>query len=889
MGMKSTAVKIPSDAAEGGAKQSSGPNSAPRSGKSTARSPHLAFSVRQSAQAESSSLSPAFSQIPIASPAPAAATPPSTAQPSPNLPPLPLQRKLAVGEANDPLEREADLVADQVLRMPDSSVIPSSAGAATNTLQRKCSCGGTCESCKEESKKKLQRVPTHAVPEFHEAPPIVNDVLNSPGRALDTSARSYFEGRFGRDFSRVRIHTGPQAAESASAVNAKAFTVGQHIVFGDASSDLHSDSGKHLWAHELSHVVQQGYTAASSAAKSGDSARMGTQAESATADLKLSSPPPSAQLRRAVLNEVQEDFQPGAKACLVHLHGEEKTALGVAQQLRGRRCVNLMHLNTNSRPIQFDFTVEGVKFAGSADPNRIFTAAGRAGPEAIFETHALPNQPSAKKIAAAKIRAAAEKELQQFADGKLIPSLNACRGTASDLPVLALHNNQGLNPAKFKATASTSRAPNPATGDPGNPNDFFFVTESSDFDALKGTHNVVLQQDPAHLQQDDGSLSVFLGGARYINVEKEGREHQQLSRDRQGFQSHDDVYLRDYSLAAEALDLLGVPDMPCSASTDFDRRTKSAYNRRLGQSGRLPTKLATDLPALDREALPDPPPAGCLLFKDQPALDRRADEWKVLLDRIPFEDMIKWVLGGENATPQAAMAEFSAQQKCMTSAMTSSLASKGLSLPKGDLRKSGQRSFADQKGIWSRKFAFQGAPFDRISDSARAKCSPSLGTDVQWDPKNNAHRGCWSKLSDDEKQQEILMASSAPGVSRHHTGVDFDFGQTDADLEESAWTGSGRFSDAYRWLARNGSAFGFIQPFDTRGGHGTGYISERWHWSYYPIAEAALEFVMDHEDQVEGKLHELWGDAHGAIKPEFSFIAKNWKNYLFNVEDTGIF
>jgi hypothetical protein len=780
-------------------------------------------------------------------------------------------------------------VADRVMRMPDPAAIHSTTGAVTNTLQRKCSCGGTCEICKEVSKEKLQRVSTHAVPEFHEAPPIVNDVLNSPGRALDASARSYFEPRFGCDFSRVRIHSGPQAAESASAVDAKAFTVGQHIVFGDGPFDFRSDSGKRLWAHELSHVVQQGYTTAASVRESGDSARTGSESESATANLNLSNAAPGAQLRRAVLNEVQEDFQPGAKACLVHLHGEEKTALGVAQQLRGRRCVNLMHLNTDSRPIDFDFTVDGVKFAGTADPNRIFTAAGRAGKEAIFETHALPGQPSAKKIAAAKIRAAAEKELQQFADGKLIPSLNACRGNASELPVLALHNNKGLDPAKFKPTASASRTPNPATGDPRNPNDFFFVTEPTDFDALKGTHNVVLQQDPAHLKQDDGSLSVFLAGARYINVEKEGREHQKLSRDRLGFQSHDDVYLRDYSLAAEALDLLGVPDMPCSASPDFDRRTKSMYNRRLGQSGRLPTKLTTDLPALNREALPDPPPAGCLVFKDQPALDRRADEWKVLLGRIPLEDMIKWVLGGEKATPPAAMAEFSAQQKCMVGAMTSSLASKGLSLPKGDLRKSGHRSFADQEGIWSRKFAFHGAPFDRISDSARAKCAPSLGTDVQWDPKNDAHRACWSKLSDDEKQQEILMASSAPGVSRHHTGVDFDFGQTDADLEESAWTGSGRFGNAYRWLARNASGFGFIQPFDTRGGHGTGYISERWHWSYYPIAEAALEFVMDHEDQVEAKLHELWSDGHGAIKPEFSFIAKNWKNYLFNVEDEGIF
>jgi hypothetical protein len=66
-------------------------------------------------------------------------------------------------------------------------------------------------------------------------------------------------------------------------------------------------------------------------------------------------------------------------------------------------------------------------------------------------------------------------------------------------------------------------------------------------------------------------------------------------------------------------------------------------------------------------------------------------------------------------------------------------------------------------------------------------------------------------------------------------------------------------------------------------------MSERWHWSYYPVAQAALEFIMDHDDQVEAALRQLWSDGKGGIKPEFSFIAKDWRKYLFNVEQLGVF
>jgi hypothetical protein len=81
--------------------------------------------------------------------------------------------------------------------------------------------------------------------------------LRQGGRALDPATRAFFEPRFGRDFGDVRIHTDARAAESARAVSARAYTVGRDVVFDHGQYAPHSDSGKRLLAHELTHVLQQ--------------------------------------------------------------------------------------------------------------------------------------------------------------------------------------------------------------------------------------------------------------------------------------------------------------------------------------------------------------------------------------------------------------------------------------------------------------------------------------------------------------------------------------------------------------------------------------------------------------------------------------------------------
>lgn len=85
------------------------------------------------------------------------------------------------------------------------------------------------------------------------APPAVRSVLAAPGRPLDAETRAFFEPRFGHNFSNVRVHTDATAAESAAAVGAHAFTVGQHIVMGRADDGARPA----LLAHELGHTLQQ--------------------------------------------------------------------------------------------------------------------------------------------------------------------------------------------------------------------------------------------------------------------------------------------------------------------------------------------------------------------------------------------------------------------------------------------------------------------------------------------------------------------------------------------------------------------------------------------------------------------------------------------------------
>ncbi len=113
-----------------------------------------------------------------------------------------------------------------------------------------------CSKCRKEIPN-MQCSSTEIV-EPSSVPPVVNEVLNSPGESLDKETRVFMESRFGHDFSKIRVHTNSKAAESAKAVNALAYTVGKDVVFGAERYSPRTSEGKKLLAHELVHIVQQG-------------------------------------------------------------------------------------------------------------------------------------------------------------------------------------------------------------------------------------------------------------------------------------------------------------------------------------------------------------------------------------------------------------------------------------------------------------------------------------------------------------------------------------------------------------------------------------------------------------------------------------------------------
>jgi len=176
-----------------------------------------------------------------------------------------LQAKLRIGQPGDKYEQEADRVADEVMRMAEPEMqrqvdeeeeeeilqTKPLVDQITPVVQRQV----------EEEEEEEEMIQANSREDS--TPEVSNDLesqinaIKGGGRPLAESERDYFEPRFGVDFSQLRVHTGAQAAESARVVNARAYTVGQDVVFGAGQYALGASEGRRLMAHELTHVVQQ--------------------------------------------------------------------------------------------------------------------------------------------------------------------------------------------------------------------------------------------------------------------------------------------------------------------------------------------------------------------------------------------------------------------------------------------------------------------------------------------------------------------------------------------------------------------------------------------------------------------------------------------------------
>jgi peptidoglycan hydrolase-like protein with peptidoglycan-binding domain len=113
------------------------------------------------------------------------------------------------------------------------------------------------EEKKEEEKVQKKEVTTPTANSAATASGYISSI-NGKGQSMEKGVQSFYESRMGADFSDVKIHTGKEAAESAKDINAQAYAYGNHIVFNEGKYQPGSGEGKHLLAHELTHVMQQG-------------------------------------------------------------------------------------------------------------------------------------------------------------------------------------------------------------------------------------------------------------------------------------------------------------------------------------------------------------------------------------------------------------------------------------------------------------------------------------------------------------------------------------------------------------------------------------------------------------------------------------------------------
>ncbi|MGB8507342.1 MAG: DUF4157 domain-containing protein, partial [Pyrinomonadaceae bacterium] len=176
-----------------------------------------------------------------------------------------LQAKLRVSKPGDAFEEEADRAAEQVLQMPDARNVqaPSLRRVESSHIQRACA---KCED-EEHLHRKSDDASVDATLQAKGAGESAGGTSTAieaginrlgHGTPLADPVRAYFEPRFGRDFSDVRVHTGQEATQAAHAANALAFTVGKELVFGAGQFRPETGEGKKLLAHELAHTVQQG-------------------------------------------------------------------------------------------------------------------------------------------------------------------------------------------------------------------------------------------------------------------------------------------------------------------------------------------------------------------------------------------------------------------------------------------------------------------------------------------------------------------------------------------------------------------------------------------------------------------------------------------------------
>jgi hypothetical protein len=519
--------------------------------------------------------------------------------------------------------------------------------------------------------------------------------------------------------------------------------------------------------------------------------------------------------------------RPGAQGCLVHLHGDETSALSVARDLYRSHCVNLVYIDHPGRRL-IDVDVPGHRgLTCRADPNRVFDDAAITSQWTLWNTGACL-QPGVRPDAEAAVRG--------YRDAELLPRIGQCRGDAGgggstggtpvgSLPVVAFHNNSPgsatavptrkgsdckenltirsylpghceetateTDPARLTGTPTPTVVPdNPAIVAGQDVDNFFLVTDPREFRALRTTRNVVLQVvNPPN----DGSLSVALSTGRYVNVEAE---------------STDRTKPVNTAMGTESLTALGIGPLPCpgqplppqqagkqaghvtsadlagTAGTPASREDfmRDVYDRQVTLAK---VRYTGSVPAADLSPLPTSyvgPGRRVKMHKDvAPAMASMLDAVRAALARDR----------GLTATDAASRTLRASARRVSDIGVLS-----------------GYRPAKEQLGIWQRFYPRYYAQ----TEAARARLAGG--------PHGDA--------AVDLLARYINVRVHSPGFSAHQVGRTADLAYRDngvwneastADADMKKWKSSWLFA----WLLKNAPGHGFAQNPD---------LDEPWHWEH---------------------------------------------------------
>ncbi len=315
--------------------------------------------------------------------------------------------------------------------------------------------------------------------------------------------------------------------------------------------------------------------------------------------------------------------------------------------------------------------------------------------------------------------------------------------------------------------------------------------------------------------------------------------------------------------------------------------------------------------ALDLHHRPD-----CQDFAHRAALAERRARWQEAIDLLAQHDeraLGRWILGLDDP-PDLVLQESTDQLHCLITDLLDHAAQDTDDiqlLPSGDplfsshrdtpsrlaraalederlkqrfldrFTRSHHRGFHSQAHIWHRKYEFTGRPFLRITAEAADLCD--LPTHRGWQPDDDDHERCWHRhLSSAQRQIQILQASSAPGLSRHHWGTDIDIFRL---LTPWVYHEGGPFHHDWRFLDEHALDRGFFQTYDGQPRDGFAHMEEPWHWSYYPIAQAILTHIDDHPDWFFAALDDQWSRMNRQRGGDrFGHPRDHWRDYLFNIQ-----